>query len=253
LTGRLLGEAEELHQALIEKYDNRFGEGTAIFVGNIAYALAANTIMSSGFPEDKIARVLPLLSKGFMEVNESQMLDLLFEYKNVDVDEWHVMASKRAASLFKVAMLMGAILGGASENDLQILKESAENMGYSFDIQDDIIDTFTQKEQYGRPPCGDIILGKKPLHIIYALNSADKKQSESLRTLLGKKTLVKEDINLIRMAIRASGGLDAAKNHSKNHSEKAKKGMALTNLKSDVKEFFNSLVTYVDESLEWYS
>jgi geranylgeranyl pyrophosphate synthase len=85
----------------------------------------------------------------------------------------------------------------------KFIEESAVNMGYSFDIQDDIIDTFAQEEQYGRHPCGDIILGKKPLHVIYALNSADKNQSRALRTLLGKKTFGEEDINLIRTAIRA--------------------------------------------------
>jgi geranylgeranyl diphosphate synthase, type I len=242
-----------LHQACIEKYDNRFGEGTAIFVANIAYALATNAIMGSGFSEDKVARVLLLLSKGYKEINESQMLDLLFEYKDVDVDEWRVMASKRAASLFKVAMLMGAILGNASEKDLQIIEESAVNMGYSFDIQDDIIDTFAQEEQYGRHPGGDIMLGKKPLHVIYALNSADNNHSGVLRTLLGKKTFGEEDINLIRTVIRESGGLEAAKKHSKKHAEKAKRRIALTSLKGEVKEFFNSLVTYVAESLEWYT
>ena len=241
-----------LHKAFMEDYDGRFGDGAAVFVGNIAYTLAMRAITDSGFPVEKVARILPLVSRGYREVNESQVLDLLFEYKDVDIDEWRVMASKRAASLFKVAILTGAILGGAPEDDLRILERAAVNLGYSFDIQDDIIDTFTDEKQYGRPPCGDIALGKNPLHVIHTLNSMDREGSRSLMDLLGKKSLSRGDIDLIRTAIRESGGLDAAKKMSKKHAEEARTLIAETSLHDDVKGFFSSLIDYVETSLDWY-
>jgi geranylgeranyl pyrophosphate synthase len=233
-------------------YTPRFGEGTAVFAGNIAYSLALKSIMDSGFPEEKIDKVLLRLSEGYRDVNESQILDLLFEFKDVDVNEWRVMAGKRAASLFKVTMLMGAILGGAPEKDYSILGEAAENMGYSFDIQDDIIDSLAPEDQYGRPPCVDIATGKKPLHVIYSLNSAEKEKSEALRCLLGKKNLNRGEIELVRTVLRESGGLDAAKKTSKNHAEQARALLTQTSLSNDVKEFFNSFILYIEESLDWY-
>ncbi len=241
-----------LHRKFIEDYDTRFGEGIAVFAGNIAYALATRAIIDSGFPEEKVGKLLLLLSKGYVEVNESQILDLLFEYKDVNIKEWRIMASKRAASLFKVTMLTGAILGGAPEKDLWTLGEAAENMGYSFDIQDDIIDTFAREEQYGRPPCGDITLRKKPLHIIYALKSAYPRESKGLKKLLGKKNISRDDIELVRTVIRESGGLEAAKNTSKKHAEQARALLDQTNLRNEAKAFFKSLTIYIQESLDWY-
>jgi len=242
-----------IHETFTEGYDGRFGEGVAVFLGNIAYSLALHAIIDSGFPEEKIAKSLLLLSNGYREVNESQMLDLLFEYKeNVNVDEWLVMASKRAASLFKVTILTGAVLGGAPEEDLKRLEEAAVNIGYTFDIQDDIIDTFADETQYGRAPCRDITLGKKPLHVICTLNSTSLKDSRNLRLLLGKKHLNQEDISLIRDAVRKSGGLEAAEKISRKHAETARSLIAQTNLNDDVKEFFNSLIDYIEESLDWY-
>ena len=242
-----------IHQTFMEGYDSRFGNGVAVFLGNIAYSLASNAIICSGFPEDKVAKVLLLLSKGYREVNESQILDLLFEYKkNVSVDEWRIMASKRAASLFKVTILTGAVLGGASSEDLKRLEEAAVNIGYAFDIQDDIIDTFADEEQYGRPPCRDIILGKKPLHVIYALNSTDLEASRALRALLGKKSLNREDTTLIREVVKKTGGLEAAKKISRKYTETARMLVSQTGLNDDVKEFFNSLIAYIEESLDWY-
>jgi geranylgeranyl pyrophosphate synthase len=235
-----------------EPYTPHFGEGTAIFAGNIAYSLALDSILNSGFPAEKVGRVLHLLSEGYREVNESQILDLLFEFKDVDVNEWRVMAGKRAASLFKVTMLAGAVLGDAPEKDHRMLGEAAENMGYSFDIQDDIIDSFAPADQYGRPTCLDIAKGKKPLHVIYALNSAERAKSEALRCLLGKKNLNRGEIELVRNVLRESGGLEAAKQTSKKHAEQAKMLLTKTRLSDEVKEFFKSFIGYIEESLDWY-
>jgi geranylgeranyl diphosphate synthase type I len=233
-------------------YNTRFGEATAIFTGNITYALATHAIMNSGFPKETVNRVLFLLSGGYRAVNESQILDLLFEYKDVDVKEWRVMAGKRAASLFKITLLAGAILGNAPENDVSLLGEAAENMGYSFDIQDDIIDSFAPKDEYGRSPCLDISKNKKPLHVIYALNSTDKTKAEALECLLGKQFLNMGEIELVRKLLRESGGLDAAKQESRKHAEQAKALINQTSLAEDVKEFFSSFIGYIEESLNWY-
>jgi len=119
-------------------------------VGNILYALAIESILESGFDHEKLTDVVSLFSSGFRDVNESQILDMLFEYQEPDVDEWRTMASKRAASLFRTSMLTGAILAQAPEWDCKILEEAAMHIGYAFDIQDDIIDTFASQEQYGR-------------------------------------------------------------------------------------------------------
>jgi geranylgeranyl pyrophosphate synthase len=233
-------------------YNIRFGEATAVFTGNVAYALGARAIMNSGFSEQAVNRVMLLLSEGFRAVNESQILDLFFEQKDVDVYEWRVMASKRAASLFKVTLLAGAFLGDAPEKDVSLLEEAAENMGYSFDIQDDIIDTFAHKEEYGRSPCLDISKNKKPLHVIYTLNSADQKNSEALKCLLGKEFLSFGEIDLIRKLLRDSGGLDAAKQASRKHAKQAKALMTQTSLTEDIKDFFSSFIGYIEESLDWY-
>ncbi|MCX8184020.1 MAG: polyprenyl synthetase family protein [Crenarchaeota archaeon] len=241
-----------IHRIFTDLFDERLGDGVAVFLGNIAYSLAVQTVIDSGFPREKIAETLLLLSEGYREVNESQMLDLLFEYRDVDAEEWHVMASKRAASLFKVTMLTGGVLGDASEKDLRLLREAAVNIGYAFDIQDDIIDTYASEEDYGRPACGDIRLGKKPLHIIYALGSPDSEVFFFLKSLRGRMSLSREEVEKIRSLVRLSGGLEKAKKASKMHAEEARRLIAETGLSSEAKGFFNSMIAYVENSLNWY-
>ncbi|MCW4035397.1 MAG: polyprenyl synthetase family protein [Candidatus Bathyarchaeota archaeon] len=244
-----------LHTKFINSYNpynERFGDGTSVFTGNIAYALATRAIMTSGFSMDALEKVLLLTFEGYRAVNESQILDLLFEFKDVTVEEWTAMAGNRASSLFQVTLLTGALLGNAPETDLDTLTNAAENMGFSFDIQDDIIDSFAPKEEYGRSPCLDISKNKKPLHVIYALNSKDPSKSQALKCLLGKQFLNFGEVDLARKLLRESGGLDAAKAVSKKHAQQAKAYINQTSLDSEVKEFFSSFITYIEDSLEWY-
>jgi geranylgeranyl pyrophosphate synthase len=246
---------ETLHTMYMNKYNpynQRFGDGTAVFAGNIAYALANRAILESGFPAETVQNVLQLLSEGFRAVNESQILDLLFEFKDVDVAEWRAMAGNRASSLFRLTLVSGAMLAGATVTDQETLNKVAEHLGYSFDIQDDIIDSFAPSEEYGRPPCLDISKNKKPLHVIYALNSQDPSKSNALKCLLGKQFLSVGEVELARNLLRESGGLDKAKQDSKQHAQQAKTYINQTNLTTDIKQFFNSFITYIEDSLNWY-
>jgi len=240
------------HRLVAEYYDERLGCGTGVFAGDLMYALTLQAILNSGFSQEKLNRVTLLLLEGYRNVNESQMLDLLFEYKEPDIDEWYAMASKRAASLFETTILVGGILGDAPERDLQTLREAAEHVGYSFDIQDDIIDTFASLEQYGRPPGGDMTLGKKPLHIVYTFKLAGRDALNTLKNLTSKKRISPDDLESIRAIVRESGALRAAKGKAKKHVEKARALIAKTSLSDETKKFFASMITYMEESLDWY-
>ncbi|MFQ6051819.1 MAG: polyprenyl synthetase family protein [Candidatus Hydrothermarchaeota archaeon] len=234
---------------IYEEYNERFGEGLAIFMGNIMYALSIQAIQNSGFKDELIKETLKLFARDYQRVNESQILDLLFEWKEPSKEEWYVMASKRAASLFHCTILTGAILGEAPREDILKLKDAASHIGYSFDIQDDIIGSFASKEEYGREPTGDIILGKKPLHTVYAFELS---RGENLDKLRLKGDMTKEEIEEIKEIIKKSGALEKAKENSRTHAKKAVELIKGTSLSEETKEFFVGFIEYVAESLEWY-
>ncbi|MCW4033663.1 MAG: polyprenyl synthetase family protein [Candidatus Bathyarchaeota archaeon] len=239
-----------IHEIYSKDKDPRFGNGIAIFSGNLLYSLALKAFRKSGYNLSRISNVTDLFIEGFKEVNESQVLDLLFEYKKPDIDEWYKMASKRAASLFKFSLLIGAILADAPKRDIELLREAAENIGYCFDIQDDIIDTFATEEQYGRKPGGDILKSKKPLHIVYTYMMGDQSQIDILHDSIQKGSL--RDLEHIEEIIANCGALDAAKNCSRDHAKIAKKLILSTSINKEAKEFFVSFIEYVEKSLDWY-
>jgi geranylgeranyl diphosphate synthase, type I len=236
-----------MHRLLEGRSGERFGAGSAIFAGNMLYSMAVEAVLHSGFDRARTAAALDLIFSDYRDVNESQILDTLFEYKEPDVDEWTVMAGKRAASLFRMSMLTGAILAGAPKGDLALLEDAARHIGYAFDIQDDIIDTFATEEQYGRAPCGDITKRKKPLHIILALQ-----KDRRLASMMDKNDLDHADIEAVKDIIRGCGALDEAKSISRGHAGEAARLIGMTGMDDQSKGFFASFISYVAESLDWY-
>ncbi|MCJ7443573.1 MAG: polyprenyl synthetase family protein [Methanotrichaceae archaeon] len=238
---------ETLHKVMGPD-NEQIGLGSAIFAANILHSMSLLAVLDSNYEPQKTNEIVDLLAGGYTDVNESQILDLLFEYKELSVKEWKVMASKRAASLFRAAILAGAILGSAEERDKVLLEKAAMHIGFAFDIQDDIIDTFATRDQYGRDPCGDMSRGKKPLHIAIALNK-DKRLASLMQQ---KRNLTTEEVLFVQDLIRKCGALDEAKAISRNHAKEAIRLISETKMIEENKAFFISLIKYVDESLEWY-
>lgn len=243
--------APTLHKIYAKNLNEEFGGNVALFAGNILYALAIKTISRTGFEPETSLRAIQLLSSAFQDVNESQILDVLFEYDWPDPDEWHIMASKRAASLFKAAFLIGGTLAKASHRDLSLLNMAAEHIGYCFDIQDDIIDTFATKDQYGRTPGGDITKRKKPLHIIYTKLMGKRSRKDMLDKMIGKE-LSNKELEEIKHVIIESGALEKTKSKLKHHARLAKRFLSETSMQVKSKNLLSSLIDYIQESLNWY-
>jgi geranylgeranyl diphosphate synthase, type I len=239
---------DTLHKTMAKEFDERLGVASAMFAGNILYALAIECLMQSGFEQNKLVDAAKLLAAEFRAVNESQILDMLFEYRDPGVKEWEVMAGRRAASLFKASMLIGARLASAPEKDLELLLNAARHIGFAFDIQDDIIDTFATEEQYGRVPCGDIGKKKKPLHVILAL----QKEKRLAAIMQEERCLNSAEIEYVQSLIRDCGALDEAKSISREHARQAEEMISRTGMNQEAKDFFISFIRFVDESLDWY-
>ncbi|MEX2720526.1 MAG: polyprenyl synthetase family protein [Candidatus Wukongarchaeota archaeon] len=229
-----------------------FGESMAVFTGNILLSLAFKSINKAGFDRDLTTRVIGAINKDFQFVNESQILDLLFEFSPPNKNEWEIMASKRASQLFKTTLTIGAILAEVPEEELKMVEECGSHIGFAFDIIDDIIGAFTTEEVYGRPSTGDIILGKKPLHVTIALEKATPNKKQKLLEILKNKTKTDEEI-LEAKDIMREYGLTEAKKAARNHATEAIKILEKLKIDEKTKQSLKQFIEYVAENLNWYT
>ena len=139
----------------------KFNECTAILAGdgllNNAYIVISEDLKNISNNEE-----LELKIKVFNEFTiavdrmiAGEYVDTEFEGKPISSDYLEYMHKNKTAELLKLCVRTGAILGGASENDLNYLTEYAEKIGLAFQIKDDILSEEGNEIILGKPVGND--------------------------------------------------------------------------------------------------
>jgi geranylgeranyl diphosphate synthase type II len=117
--------------------------------------------------------VLNTFNETAQGVCEGQQLDMEFESRNdVSISEYIEMIRLKTAVLLGGAMKLGAIVGGASAMDAELLYQFGEKLGVAFQLQDDILDVYGDPEKFGKQVGGDILANKKTYLHLKALSLA---------------------------------------------------------------------------------
>jgi len=140
-----------------------------------------------------LAQLLPLINQTAIEVCEGQQYDMDFETKqDVSIDQYLQMIKFKTAVLLGCSLKMGAIVGGANENDANELYNFGVNLGIAFQLQDDILDVYADQDKFGKQVGGDIIANKKTYLLIKAFEDANSFQKNELNLLILEQDLVKK-------------------------------------------------------------
>jgi len=91
------------------------------------------------------------------------------------------MIELKTSVLLAGATTIGALLGGASEEDCRKLRRFAIELGLAFQLQDDLLDSYGD-ERLGKAIGGDILEGKQTYLMITAISRADEPTREVLRS-----------------------------------------------------------------------
>lgn len=106
-----------------------------------------------------------------------QMLDYIYENKT--------------SALIEASMMTGAILGGASAEEIAAVEKAAKNVGLAFQIQDDILDVTSTKEELGKPIHSD----EKNNKTTYVTIMGIEKASQQVKELSAEAVELLEGLN----------------------------------------------------------
>ena len=104
-------------------------------------------------------RVCSIISKasGADGMIGGQVVDIINEgNKDISIDELNYMHTKKTGELIRAAVVSGAILAGANEDDIKILSDYGYKLGLAFQIKDDILDVTSSTEVLGKNAKSDI-------------------------------------------------------------------------------------------------
>lgn len=190
-----------LHDDLMDRADMRRGkktvhkvwnDNTAILSGDAMLVLAYQYIAAT--PTSCLKEVLDLFSVTALEICEGQQYDVDFEQRDdVTEQEYIEMIRLKTAVLLAGGLKIGAIQGGASQADADLLYSFGINIGLAFQLKDDLLDVYGNPEVFGKNTGGDILCNKKTYMLIKTLELARGAEKEALNNWIQAETFNPEE------------------------------------------------------------
>lgn len=130
-----------------------YGEAMAILAGDglltDAFMVAAR---AENIPGDRIARAIAVLAEctGSLGMVGGQVLDMTSEDRDLTEQEVLDIQSRKTGCLIRSACELGAIAGGATEEQITAAGRFADALGLAFQIRDDMLDVIGTREEMGK-------------------------------------------------------------------------------------------------------
>jgi len=161
-----------------------YGEAMAILAGdgllNYAFETALKAFEISDKDVGKCAKALSILAKkaGIYGMIGGQTADIEAENlgKNVTLEHLLYIHEHKTAALIQAAMMVGAVLAGASDELVLLIEQAAYEIGIAFQIQDDILDVTSNLETLGKPVGSDAKNQKATYVTIKGIEAASQEQ-----------------------------------------------------------------------------
>lgn len=218
-----------LHDDVVDESDLRRGRKTANALwGNAASVLVGDFLYSRAFQlmvELDSMRVMRILADTTNRIAEGEVLQLL-NIGNPDTNEQAYLdvIERKTAVLFAAATRLGAVLAGLPREQEEALAEYGLQLGYAFQIADDLLDYVSDAGTLGKNIGDDLAEGKPTLPLIYAIAHSTPEQGASLRRAIETGGL--DSLDNIVAAIRDSGALDRTRAKAQSYAAAARSALA---------------------------
>src|SRR6185436_6706254 len=153
----------------------KYNDSTALLAGDVMLVRAYEYLnkISSAY----LSKVLSLFNRTAIEVCEGQQMDMDYESRtNVNMNDYLRMIELKTSVALAASLKVGGLLGGGGERNQNLLYEFGKKLGIAFQVQDDYLDAFGDKNKTGKQVGGDILANKKTFLLIHAMESASHKK-----------------------------------------------------------------------------
>ncbi|MEG0875889.1 MAG: polyprenyl synthetase family protein [Oscillospiraceae bacterium] len=153
-----------------------FGECTATLAGDALQAEAFSTILHCDLPAEMRLDCAAALASaaGVDGICGGQQLDMEGETRKLSELELIFMQNGKTGSLFVCACKMGAIVGGASEKQIDAACMFGASLGSAFQIRDDMLDVTASESQLGKTVGSDKREGKTTFMSVFGEEKCGK-------------------------------------------------------------------------------
>ena len=184
-------------ESIHKKWDNAHG----VLVGDFVYSKAFQ--LMAGLRNPKIIKIL---ADSTNIISEGEVLQLSLKNKAIISEkDYFEIIGRKTAELFKAASQSAAVLSGVSNEVVKTAGDFAYSLGIAFQIQDDLLDYFGNKELTGKKIGKDFEEGKITLPLLRTIELTSNKNKKTILKLISKKD--SSSLSKVIEIIKGSGAL----------------------------------------------
>lgn len=160
-----------------------FGEAVAILAGD-ALLTHAFQVLAAEYPRLQTSRQVHVIREVASAAGSvdaligGQVADIENEGKQVDSSTLEYIHRSKTGAMIRVSVSIGAIIAGASGDQIKKINHFGEKIGLAFQIADDILDVTSTSEQLGKTPGKDQAALKATYPAVHGLAASEKKAVE---------------------------------------------------------------------------
>lgn len=232
-----------------------FGYSMALDIGDIILTLGYRMISDANFEDRLKIKAMHEILNGIIKTGYGQAYDAYLESRP-DFTEENIINlhfGKTSIYTYQTPILLGAILAGASDTDIDILTKYAKPGGIAFQLQDDILGLFGDEEKTGKSSFADLRQGKKTLLILKALEKADPTQKKIIESYWGNPDITAQNAEEVRKVVIDTGSLQYSYQIAQKFALESRSiipKMREKNWESSVIDFLDGIAEYMARDRE---
>lgn len=213
VAAELIHMASLIHDDVIDESSTRrgkpttnslYGDHAAILTGDYLFAEAFNILSSEQLLSSMRFYIEAIQAMCDGEVNQAEEQFSV----TIGTDQYFKRIAQKTGILLAACCQSGAQLGNASPDEISSLREFGLNIGYAYQITDDILDLSGNSESLGKPVGADLLNGNMTLPILYLLDNPI--YGNWLREIMKTRKINRQGLYSIKEALISSGCLDQA-------------------------------------------
>ena len=217
---------------------HKWDVGTAILSGDAMLSLALKMIQKSPQFNEKL---MTSFIDGLQAVCEGQAFDKEFETRNtVSLAEYIQMIDLKTGYLIGLSAELGAISVGANDEDVITVRDYGRLIGRAFQIQDDLLEIYSDSNNMGKNLESDLLLGKKTYLMIKAKESVPSELNLALELAQENFTA---GLEKVRTLLIDSGIRQKTEEKIKSTIKEADLLLNELSIETDKLSFFSNLIT----------
>ena len=225
----IIHTATLVHDDIIDEAKTRRGRPAANTQwGNSKCVLAGDWLYMQAFKiavQERNFRILDTLIELSQQMVEGELLQMEKLGRPITLDEHFDLIFRKTACLFSVCMRLGAILGGATDEQEAALGKYGHDLGMAFQIVDDVLDLTASEAVLGKPVASDLREGKATMAVIHALERCTPQERAKIETILRDRAFNGVTHAQILEILERYGSLEAATARAARYAESARQAI----------------------------